>query len=215
MARLIEALFAGLAVPAVVAAGLAWAYIRRLRRPILLSPTSAFKPPLRWRWSLSQAAIYHRRMVLALRTARATAEGLFAGVPTGHDAGLRRALGSARRRDSHDGGWEGVLGELEGVAVTIDRRLIALEREPREVRRRMAAGFEQDVAEVEEAAAEAVGMFRSWQRSLPDGSASAVSERLSALRQALEEIRELSDTASGEIRPNDGGLPGERYRQLP
>ncbi len=203
MDHLLLDLLAALAVPSIAGGGLAWIYIRRLRRPILLSPSSAFKPPLRWRWSLSQAAIFHRRLVLALRTARATAESLFVGVPASGDLSVRRMLTTGKRKEV---GWESVLGELEAVAVGIDRRLLALEREPREVRRRMMVGFEQDVNEVERAAGEAVEMFRSWQRSLPQGSATGVADRLSALREALEEIRELQEPQP-EQNPEPGPLP--------
>ncbi len=203
MTHLLEALAAFLALPSLGAAGVAWVYIRRLRRPIMLSPSSGFKPPLRWRWSFSSAAIYHRRMVIALRTARATAESLALELPVE----TSRRIGPGRKRE--EVGWDSVLGELEAVAVGIDKRLVALEREPREVRRRMAAGFESDVSELEQAAAEAVAMFRYWHKTLPQGSALAVADRLAALRRALEEIRQLSESPE-QSPPGPQSLPGQQ-----
>ena len=191
-------------LPAVTCAGFAWMYIRRLRRPILLSPQSVFKPPLRWRWSLSHAAIFHRRMVLALRTAQATADNVFASPANLSESPMRRAIGSARKKDP---GWESILGELEAVAIGIDRRLLGLEKEPREVRRRMAVGIEHDVAEVERAAGAAVDMFQSWQRSLPQGSAANVVDRLSALKDALEEIKSIQGPVD-EPSSESGGSAG-------
>ncbi len=188
MTRLVEVAGGLIVVPSALGGGLTWYYIHKLRRPILLSPQSQFKPPLRWRWSLSQSAIFHRRMVLALRTCRATAQSstLFRETPV--EATLRRVLSANRKPES---GWESILSDLEEVAIEIDRRLLQFEREPREVRRRMARGFDKDVAQVELASRKAIDMFQSWQRTLPSGSTEKIIERINLLNGALGEIREI------------------------
>ncbi len=190
MSRLIEVVLMVMCIPAMAASALIWYYIRKLRRPIMFSSQSQFKPPLRWRWSLSQAAIFHRRLVLALRACRATAESSSLYSPTSSEAGLRRIPSLTKKRESS---WESILSELELVAIEIDRRLLSFEREPREVRRRMIEGFERDVSQVELASAKAVGMFQSWQRTLPSGSADKVIDRIDALDSALSEIQHLDE----------------------
>ena len=149
---------------------------RRLRRPLLLAPgVRGVNVPLRWRWSLSPAAVMHRRLVVA------TSSVLSVGpVESTRWGGVRQQAP-----------WQDLLQELVELAVSVDRRLVAAERQPRSIRRRLYAEIEPQVLKVEQVAERMRTTVSAKGLGGGDRSAEDVVARLDAIDAALGEIQGL------------------------
>jgi hypothetical protein len=149
---------------------------RRLRRPLLLAPgVRGVNVPLRWRWSLSPAAVMHRRLVVA------TSSVLSVGpVESTRWGGVRQQAP-----------WQDLVGELLELAVSVDRRLVAAERQPRPIRRRLFAEIEPQVVKVEQVAERMRTTVSAKGLGGGDRSAEDVVARLDAIDAALGEIEGL------------------------
>jgi hypothetical protein len=149
---------------------------RRLRRPLLLAPgVRGVNVPLRWRWSLSPAAVMHRRLVVA------TSSVLSVGpVESTRWGGVRQHAP-----------WQDLVQELLDLAVSVDRRLVAAERQPRALRRRLYAEIEPQVVKVEQVAERMRTTVSAKGLGGGDRSAEDVVARLDAIDAALGEIESL------------------------
>jgi hypothetical protein len=174
---------------------------RRLKRPLLLAPGArGVSVPLRWRWSLSPAAVLHRRLVLATNSV----------VSTGPIESTR--WGGVRQQAP----WQELLEDLLELAVSVDRRLVAAERQPRGLRRRLYAEIEPQVARVEQVAERMRTTVSARELSGGDRSADDVVARLDAIDAALGEIQGLNPDkvlergAGPGDRPESAAGPGAR-----
>jgi hypothetical protein len=149
---------------------------RRLRRPLLLAPgVRGVNVPLRWRWSLSPAAVMHRRLVVA------TSSVLSVGpVESTRWGGVRQHAP-----------WQDLVQELLDLAVSVDRRLVAAERQPRALRRRLYAEIEPQVVKVEQVAERMRTTVSAKGPGGGDRPAEDVVARLDAIDAALGEIEGL------------------------
>jgi hypothetical protein len=149
---------------------------RRLRRPLLLAPgVRGVNVPLRWRWSLSPAAVMHRRLVVA------TSSVLSVGpVESTRWGGVRQHAP-----------WQDLVQELLDLAVSVDRRLVAAERQPRALRRRLYAEIEPQVVKVEQVAERMRTTVSAKGLGGGDRPAEDVVARLDAIDAALGEIEGL------------------------
>jgi hypothetical protein len=155
---------------------------RRLKRPILLAPGVGVSVPLRWRWSLSPAAVMHRRLVVA------TSSVLSAGpIET-------TRFGGVRQRPP----WQELVQDLLDLAVSVDRRLVAAERQPRPVRRRLFAEIEPQVVKVEQVAERMRTTVQAQGLGQEERSAEDVVDRLDAIDAALGEIEGVGQAPSLE-----------------
>jgi hypothetical protein len=149
---------------------------RRLKRPLLLAPGArGVSVPLRWRWSLSPAAVLHRRLVLATNSVLSTGP-----IESTRWGGVRQQAP-----------WQELLQDLLDLAVSVDRRLVATERQPRGLRRRLYAEIEPQVAKVEQVAERMRTTVSASELSGGDRSADDVVARLDAIDAALGEIQGL------------------------
>ncbi len=149
---------------------------RRLKRPLLLAPGArGVSVPLRWRWSLSPAAVLHRRLVVATSSV----------VSMGPIESTR--WGGVRQRAP----WQERLQDLLDLAVSVDRRLVAAERQPRALRRRLYAEIEPQVTKVEQVAERMRTTVSARGLDAGDRSADDIVARLDAIDAALGEIEGL------------------------
>ncbi len=163
---------------------------RRLKRPLLLAPGArGVSVPLRWRWSLSPAAVLHRRLVLATNSV----------LSTGPIESTR--WGGVRQRAP----WQELLQDLLDLAVSVDRRLVAAERQPRGLRRRLYADIEPQVAKVEQVAERMRSTVSASGLGGGDRSADDVVARLDAIDAALGEIEGLDPDKALERGTGPGG----------
>lgn len=165
-----------LVVLAAVAAALA---VRRLRRPVDLYPGARTGAPLRWRWSLSRAALLHKRLVVAVAGVRLAAAS---STPAGGGA--------------DDAPWREICDEALTLAAGVDRRLVLADAQPRALRLKAVAALDGDVAGVEQACTRLVGTIQTWAAAAPDRSASALLDRIGAIDAALGEVQAI-EAASG------------------
>jgi hypothetical protein len=168
---------------------------RRLKRPLLLAPGArGVNVPLRWRWSLSPAAVMHRRLVVA--TSSVLAVGPIESTRWG---GVRQ-----------EAPWSELLQDLLDLALSVDRRLVAAERQPRPLRRRLYAEIEPQVSKVEQVAERMRATVSLKGLGGGDRSAEDVSARLDAIDAALGEIQGLEpDKALERGVQWPGGQPRE------
>lgn len=172
---------------------------RRLKRPLLLAPgVRGVAVPLRWRWSLSPAAVMHRRLVLA------TSSVLSVGpIESTRWGGVRQ-----------EAPWQDLLHDLLDLSVSVDRRLLAAERQPRPIRRRLYAEIEPQVAKVEQVAERMRTTVSSKGLGGSDRSAEQVVARLDAIDAALGEIQGLDPEKALDRATEDRGerAPGPQQR---
>jgi hypothetical protein len=165
---------------------------RRLKRPLLLAPGArGVSVPLRWRWSLSPAAVLHRRLVLATNSV----------LSTGPIEGTR--WGGVRQ----EAPWQELLQDLLDLAVSVDRRLVAAERQPRGLRRRLYAEIEPQVTKVEQVAERMRSTVSAKALGGSDRSAEDVVARLDAIDAALGEIQGLDPEKALERGADPTGRP--------
>jgi hypothetical protein len=165
---------------------------RRLKRPLLLAPGArGVSVPLRWRWSLSPAAVMHRRLVLATSSVLSTGP-----IESTRWGGVRQLAP-----------WQELLGDLLDLAVSVDRRLVTTERQPRALRRRLYAEIEPQVAKVEQVAERMRTTVSSQALGGGDRSADEVVARLNAIDAALGEIQGLDPEKSLERGADPAGGP--------
>jgi hypothetical protein len=170
---------------------------RRLKRPLLLAPGAReVSVPLRWRWSLSPAAVLHRRLVLATNSV----------LSTGPIEGTR--WGGVRQQAP----WQELLQDLLDLAVSVDRRLVAAERQPRGLRRRLYAEIEPQVTKVEQVAERMRTTVSAKSLGGGDRSAEDVVARLDAIDAALGDIQGLDPEKALERGAGPGGRPDEAAR---
>ncbi|HEY3700839.1 MAG TPA: hypothetical protein VGL32_01150 [Acidimicrobiales bacterium] len=177
---------------------------RRLKRPLLLAPGArGVSVPLRWRWSLSPAAVLHRRLVLATNSVLSTGP-----IESTRWGGVRQQAP-----------WQELLQDLLDLAVSVDRRLVSAERQPRGLRRRLYAEIEPQVAKVEQVAERMRATVSARELSGGDRSADDVVARLDAIDAALGEIQGLdpdkalqrgAGPAGPGGRPENAAGPGGR-----
>ena len=162
---------------------------RRLKRPLLLAPGArGVNVPLRWRWSLSPAAVMHRRLVLATSSV----------VSIGPIESTR--WGGVRQEPP----WQELLQDLLDLAVSVDRRLVAAERQPRPLRRRLYAEIEPQVKKVEQVAERMRSTVSAKGLGGADRSAEDVVARLDAIDSALGEIEGIDPDKAlerGSVQP--------------
>jgi hypothetical protein len=165
---------------------------RRLRRPLLLAPgVRGVTVPLRWRWSLSPAAVMHRRLVVATSSVLSTGP-----IETTRWGGVRQLAP-----------WQELLQDLVDLAVSVDRRLVAAERQPRPIRRRVYAEIEPQVAKVEQVAERMRTTVSAKGLGGADRSPEDVVARLDAIDAALGEIQGLDPEKALERGARPGGRP--------
>src|SRR5438105_10660452 len=85
--------------------------------------------------------------------------------------------------------WQELLQDLLDLAVSVDRRLVAAERQPRGLRRRLYAEIEPQVAKVEQVAERMRTTVSANALTGGDRSADDVVARLDAIDAALGEIQ--------------------------
>jgi hypothetical protein len=165
---------------------------RRLRRPLLLAPgLRGVTVPLRWRWSLSPAAVMHRRLVVATSSVLSTGP-----IETTRWGGVRQRAP-----------WQELLQDLLDLAVSVDGRLVAAERQPRPTRRRVYAEIEPQVAKVEQVAERMRTTVSAQGLGSGDRSPEDVVARLDAIDAALGEIEGLDPERALERGAASGGRP--------
>ena len=142
----------------------AW-LVRRLRAPLVLARGVSF--PLRWRWSLARQAVLHRRLVAAL-------------------AGVRLSLPAG----SAGGPWADLAGDLETLAVEVDRGLVAVDRQPRPVRVRALADLEGRVREVEQVAGRLQASLADRTEAIGSRTGPEIVARLELIERAMAELGE-------------------------
>ncbi|HMC52268.1 MAG TPA: hypothetical protein VKI64_05860 [Acidimicrobiales bacterium] len=161
---------------------------RRLHRPLELVPGTRGPVPLGWRWSLSQPAVLHKRLLLAM-------------------AGVRLAAGGGLRERSDPAPWADLVAETERLAVGVEARLVVAAGQPRALRRRLMAQLEPEVAQVEQVAGRLVGTIDAWAEGSPDMSAAQLLERLDAVNAALADVARANTTAELGPVPASSVLP--------
>jgi hypothetical protein len=186
----VAALVVAVSVLVSVVAGVVLA--RRLKRPLLLAPGARrVSVPLRWRWSLSPAAVLHRRLVLATNSVLSTGP-----IESTRWGGVRQLAP-----------WQDLLQDLLDLAVSVDRRLVATERQPRALRRRLYAEIEPQVAKVEQVAERMRTTVSANALTGGDRSADDVVARLDAIDAALGEIQGVDPDKALERGADPGGRP--------
>ena len=177
------------AVTVLIGAVTGFVLARRLKRPLLLAPGArGVNVPLRWRWSLSPAAVMHRRLVLATSSV----------VSIGPIESTR--WGGVRQEPP----WQELLQDLLDLAVSVDRRLVAAERQPRPLRRRLYAEIEPQVKKVEQVAERMRSTVSAKGLGGADRSAEDVVARLDAIDSALGEIEGIDPDKAlerGSVQP--------------